>query len=112
MFAGQVLTQLPEDLIYRKDFIPGEILGQPGKRKWVEFGENRMRIVVDGHVRLGKWITSKAKQEQFLLYQACSKDSAGLVIACAAGPARAGTVLDGAVSGLWARLRACAFRLA
>ena len=112
MFAGQVLTQLPEDLIYRKDFIPGEILGQPGKRKWVEFGENRMRIVVDGHVRLGKWITSKAKQEQFLLYQACSKDSAGLVIACAAGPARSGTVLDGTVSGLWPRLRACAFRLA
>jgi hypothetical protein len=80
-FAAAVLAELPEDLIYRKDFIPGEILGPAGKQKWVEFTPDRMRLVVDGQTKLGKWVTSRKTGEQVLIYQACAKDGAGLVIA-------------------------------
>ncbi len=80
-FAAAVLAELPEDLIYRKDFIPGEILGPAGKRKWIEFSPDRMRLVVDGHAKLGKWVTSRKTGEQILVFQACAKDAAGLVIA-------------------------------
>ncbi len=80
-FADEVLSRLPDDAVYRRDFIPGEILGSPGKRKWVEFSADRMRIAVDTHVRLSKWVTSRKSKEQVLLYQACNKDAAGLVVA-------------------------------
>jgi len=80
-FAAQVLAALPADAVYRKDFIPGEILGPAGKRKWVEFAPDRMRLVVDGHAKLGKWVKSRQSKEQVLIYQACTKDAAGLVIA-------------------------------
>lgn len=80
-FADAVLGGLPADAIYRKDFITGEILGGAGRRRWVEAAENRMRIVIDSHVRLGKWVKSRASGEQVIIYQACGKDCAGLVIA-------------------------------
>jgi len=80
-FAGEALSRLPADAVYRRDFIAGEIVGPRGKRKWVEFSADRMRIVADTHVKLGKWVTSRKSKEQVLLYQASSKDHAGLVIA-------------------------------
>jgi len=86
-FAAEVLSRLPADAIYRRDFIPGEVIGCPGKRKWVELSGDRMRIVVDSHVKLGKWVTSRQSKEQVLLYQACNKDAAGLVVAHAGGAA-------------------------
>jgi len=86
-FAAEVLSRLPDDAIYRRDFIPGEIIGAPGRRKWVELSADRMRIVVDGHVKLGKWVTHRQTKEQLLLYQACNKDAAGLVVAHATGAA-------------------------
>ncbi len=81
IFADAVLHELPDDAIYRKDFIPGEILGTPGKRKWLELVPDRMRIVVDTHTRLGKWVTNHRTKTQVMVYQACNKDAAGLVIA-------------------------------
>jgi hypothetical protein len=90
-FSKEVISRLPEDTVYRRDFIPGEIIGPAGKRKWVEFSADRMRIVVDGHVKLGKWVTSRKTEEQAMLYQACNKDSAGLVVAHAQN---AGSVRD------------------
>lgn len=86
-FAAEVLSRLPDDAVYRRDFIPGEIIGAPGRRKWVELSADRMRIVVDGHVKLGKWVTHRQTKEQLLLYQACNKDAAGLVVAHATGAA-------------------------
>ena len=80
-FADGVLGRLPEDAIYRKDFIPGEILGEPGKRKWVEYNQDRMRIVADSHIKLGAWVTSRKTGEQLLVFKPCSKDHAGLIIA-------------------------------
>ena len=84
-FASQVLRRLPADAIYRRDFIPGEVIGEAGRRKWVELSADRMRIVVDSHAKLGKWVTHRQTKEQVLLYQACNKDAAGLVVAHATG---------------------------
>ena len=84
-FASQVLRRLPADAIYRRDFIPGEVIGEAGRRKWVELSADRTRIVVDSHARLGKWVTHRQTKEQVLLYQACNKDAAGLVVAHATG---------------------------
>jgi len=87
-FADQVLGRLPADAIYRKDFMAGEILGPTGKRKWVEFTADRMRILIDSHIRLGKWGTVRQTRKQALVYQACSKDAAGVVVAHAVGAPR------------------------
>jgi len=86
-FAAEALKWLPEDAIYRRDFISGEIIGAAGQRKWVELSADRMRIVVDRHIKLGKWVTRRQAKEQVLLYQACNKDAAGLVVAHATGAA-------------------------
>lgn len=86
-FGAEVLERLPADAIYRRDFIPGEIIGAAGRRKWVELSADRMRIVVDSHIKLGKWVTQRKTKEQVLLYQACNKDAAGLVVAHATGAA-------------------------
>ncbi|MFN3684838.1 MAG: hypothetical protein ACK41F_13035 [Fimbriimonadaceae bacterium] len=83
-FATDVLQRLPADAIDRRDFIPGEVVGELAKRKWVELSADRMRIVVDSHVKLGNWVTRRQANKQVLLYQACNKDAAGLVIAHAA----------------------------
>lgn len=81
MFADAVLGRLPQDTIYRKEHLPGEILGEPGKRKWVEFSHDRMRIAVDSHIKLGQWVTSRKTKKQVMVYKPCSKDAAGVVIA-------------------------------
>ena len=86
-FGAEVLERLPADAIYRRDFIPGEVIGAAGRRKWVELSADRTRIVVDSHIKLGKWVTKRKTQEQVLLYQACNKDAAGLVVAHATGAA-------------------------
>ena len=80
-FADDVLSALPADTIYRKDFIPGEVLGRAGRRKWVELSPDRTRIVVDSHIKLGKWVTSRKSKEQVIVYQPCNRDAAGVVIA-------------------------------
>jgi hypothetical protein len=80
-FARQVIESLPVEAIYNKDFLSGEIAGEPGKRKWIEYTENRMRIVIDDHLKLGQWITARKTGEQAMAYKTCSKDAAGLVLA-------------------------------
>jgi len=80
-FTDEVLTRLPAGAIYRRDFIPGEIIGSPGKRRWLELVVDRMRLVSDRNVKLGKWVTSRQTGEQVLLYQSCAKDAGSLLLA-------------------------------
>lgn len=83
-FTHEVITHFPADLIYAKDHVAGELLGQPGKRRWEGLTENRTRILIDSHIRLGKWIKNKATDEQFLAFVPASKDHAGLTMAATA----------------------------
>jgi hypothetical protein len=82
-YPAAVLAKLPSDTIYRKDFLPGEILGAAGKRRWVALEENRTRLVVDTHIRAAKWVRSRTDGEPAMVYVPTSKDHAGLVIAAA-----------------------------
>jgi len=81
-FAGAVVESLPEDTLYRKAHIPGELLGEHGARRWVEASTNRVRLIVDSHTRLAAW--HKRKDDGAAeIYRACDRDHAGLVIAAA-----------------------------
>ena len=79
-FADQVIAALPVDLIYRKSFLPGELIGQPGRRRWAELAADRARLIVDQHLKLGAWYQRK-NDEAALVYKPCNRDNAGLVIA-------------------------------
>ena len=80
-FADQVIGALPPDSIYRKSYIPGELIGSPGDRHWEELRADRVRLIVDEHVKLGAWYTRKQDESAVLVYKPSSKDHAGLVIA-------------------------------
>ena len=90
-FAVQVLQAIPADAIYRRDYIPGEIVGQDGKRRWLELTNDRMRIVAGEHVKLASWrkvkatATTQAQDDEgnsyARVYVAGSRDHAGLLLA-------------------------------
>jgi hypothetical protein len=86
-FADQVIAALPVDLIYRKSYIPGELIGQPGHRRWSELVGDRVRLLVDQRLKLGAWYQRK-NDEAVLVYKPCNRDNAGLVIAGAQQDAR------------------------
>ena len=72
-FTDGVLRALPSDLLYRWDRIVGEIVGQ----QFREITADRMRLIVDRHVRLAKWAKKRTA------FRPCTKDLAGLVTAAA-----------------------------
>ncbi|NQT19530.1 MAG: bifunctional DNA primase/polymerase [Planctomycetes bacterium] len=80
-FADEVVESLPETLLYRKDQLPGELLGICGKLRWHEVKPHRMRLIVDRYLKLGKWSKSRKDDSPCLLYQTCNRDAADLVIA-------------------------------
>ena len=80
-FATEVLSYLPEDLIYRRARIPGEIIGSPGKRKWIPLSTDRTRIMVDQNCTLRAWYKSREDDEQHLTFKYCIKDWGGIVLA-------------------------------
>jgi hypothetical protein len=80
-FAEQVLSGLPEDAIYHKDYVAGEVLGEPGKRRWIEYTELRAMCVIDRHVKCGKWVKSRSSGEQAMIYTPISRQLAGVVLA-------------------------------
>ncbi|HET6441475.1 MAG TPA: bifunctional DNA primase/polymerase [Phycisphaerae bacterium] len=88
MFAAAVLTRLPDDSLYRKGHIPGEVLGEPGKRRFVEIQADAGRLLIDQHMRLGAWYASKKHgdpeaPERVCVYKPANRDNANLVIAAA-----------------------------
>lgn len=82
-FADAVLEALPLDGIYRRTGVSGELVGEPGRRAFVPISPDRMRILVDRHVRLAKWVQRKKDDSSALIYQTCSKDWANVILACA-----------------------------
>lgn len=91
MFADDVLSSLPPDLIYVRSHIPGEIVGEPGKRRWLELNENKMRLRIDDHLEMVQWRESK-DGVRFPGFMPCTKDWAGLVIAACASSNRCRTL--------------------
>jgi len=82
-FAQDALKAFPRDLIYRKDTLPGELLGEPGARVWQPLDAERVMLGADAHLRQAKW--AKTRQgERVLVYQPCTRQNARLIIAAAA----------------------------
>lgn len=87
-FTSEVLARLPPGALYRMDREVGQIVGEPGHRRFQVLDETSTRILVDTHVRLGRWVTVKAKngepEHQAVAFLSCHKDAAGLVLSAAA----------------------------
>jgi hypothetical protein len=82
-FSEDVVANFPPDTLYRRHIIPGEIVGEPGVRKFIPLGNERARILVDSNMRLGKWGKVKGGEhdgEHVCHFIPCSKDLASLVI--------------------------------
>ncbi|MCE9635856.1 MAG: hypothetical protein K8T90_09140 [Planctomycetes bacterium] len=86
-FAKTVLDRLPLGALYRMDFVVGEIVGDPGTRRFAEVTDHRLRTVVDEHVRLAKWTKGKDDVPS-RTFVACNRDQAGLLLAAAGASPR------------------------
>ncbi len=76
-FVTKVLARMPEDAIYRRDFLACKIVGQPGERHWTIIEAQQMKVLADKHMQLGKWVTSKKKNGgQVMAYQNTSTSHA------------------------------------
>lgn len=86
-FARAVLSFMPPGVLYRMDREVGRLVGEPGARRFELLDETSMRLLVDGTVRLGRWVKVKAKKDepehQALVFAPCTKDLAGLVLSAA-----------------------------
>lgn len=84
-FAAGVLAKLPAGVIYRRGGVPVELVGEPGHRVFEPLSIDRLRLLIDQHVRLGSWIWrgSEEARTATLQYQTCSRDYASLVLAAA-----------------------------
>ncbi len=78
-FVDTVLEQLPRGLLYRRDRIVGEIVGDAGKRVFRELPVNRLRMMIDQHIRLTDWRWSKKTPPQ-KYYVPCTRDLASVVL--------------------------------
>jgi len=86
MFTAAAIGALPENTVYRRANIPGELLGQPGVRRFSELTHDRTRLIIDEHAKLAAWYTKAG--EQIIVYKPCARDHAGLVMAAAQQDAR------------------------
>lgn len=80
-FAAAVIEGIPQGTIYRRGNVPGDVVGTPGSRTFRVATPDHFRLTVDRHVRLGKWVQKKKDDSAALVYQTCTRDLAGLVLA-------------------------------
>lgn len=87
-FARAVLGTFADDVLYRMDHVVGQIVGEPGLRRFVALEPNDLRLRIDERARLVRWAKDRETKEQEKVFVACSKDHAGLVLAAAAVSSR------------------------
>src|SRR5436190_24079951 len=75
-FAREVLAAIPPGVLYRQDSVVGELVGQPGKRRFVELRRERLRPIVDRHARLVERRADgrSLQSEPFERYRPCTND--------------------------------------
>lgn len=86
-FVRNVIERLPVGALYRMDFVVGELVGEPGARRFATVVEQRLRAVVDSHVNFAKWVPRKGCAPE-RVFVACSRDQAGLLLAAAGADVR------------------------
>jgi len=86
-FAANTLATLPDGTMYRMGREVGVLEGPAGERAFQQLSDTSARLLVDAHVRLGRWMAIKQKGDvpahQVLVYVPCTKDLAGLVVEAA-----------------------------
>lgn len=87
-FTEAVFDRLPDDAIYRKGHLPGEVVGPAGARRFNPLRTDAGRLLIDRHMRLAAWYAAKRKTQpdspdRVLVYKPCGRDHASLVIAAA-----------------------------
>ena len=80
-FAQNVIEKLPNNSIYRRARIPGEIFGAPGARKWTQLSTDRARLLCDESVKLRQWVMNRNTGESSLKFRHCTKDMGGIILA-------------------------------
>lgn len=83
-FVDEILATLPPGTLYRRADTAGELVGQPGARTFREATPNRIKYLVDKHVRCIKWVKRKADSIAVKVYQNCSRENAHDVLDAAA----------------------------
>lgn len=82
-FAAAAVEALPDGAVYRMDSEVGTVEGPEGKRRFCPLDETATRILVDRHMRLGRWVKVKAPDgatRAELAFRHCGKDEASLVL--------------------------------
>lgn len=77
VFCSGVLHAMPEEALYRRAGVMGELL-EPG---FVAIDAQRLRSVIDQHVRLGVSKAGKDDETPRIHFRACPKDLAAVVLA-------------------------------
>ncbi len=83
-FSGEVLASFPEGLMVRKATIPGQLIGEAGKKRFEPVGANNVRLLIDEHSELAKWAIIKTgdhKGEPIRMFVHSSRDHGELVLA-------------------------------
>ncbi|HEV7300581.1 MAG TPA: PriCT-2 domain-containing protein [Tepidisphaeraceae bacterium] len=79
-FADEVLRRVPEDAIYSMGDVPGQIIRRPGSRKFRMLDADATRMLVDSHVKLGKWVKLPGDEGQALIFVPSNRDHGSLVL--------------------------------
>lgn len=82
-FVEAALLSVPEGTIYRRGDLPGEIVGEPGGMIFRTLTNERMRIILDQHLRLSQWTKRKIDPAPWLKYVTTSMDLSRLVLEAA-----------------------------
>lgn len=81
-FASAVVQNLPDDKLYRRGRIVGNVIGESGLATFERYTNEMMRRLVDRSMRLGKWTKQGRGHDAkySITYQTCSRDHAGLIL--------------------------------
>jgi hypothetical protein len=89
-FAAEVIGRFPPESIYRRGKPVVRLDGAVGKRTCTPLEVDDVRMIVDASAKLARWVT-KGKGKDAMpvrVFEACSKDAGGIVLAAARGDQR------------------------
>jgi hypothetical protein len=89
-FADEVIGRFPPDSIYRRGQFVGQLEGERGHKAFKSLSVDGIRMVSDRATKMARWIVQGkgAEAEPVRVFQSCSKDCGGLILAAAGADPR------------------------
>lgn len=81
-FVEDAIRRLPPGSLYRMGRLVGQLTGNLGSQQFMPLTVDGARILIDTHMRLGQWTTTKKNGDR-LRFQPASKDHASLLLEAA-----------------------------